>query len=57
MAYKKGFAAGGSNVPIRHFFVNLVFVDRSEFSAENPARTQRPETVVYNFRAERLKPH
>ena len=43
----KGFASGGSNVPVRHFFVNLSFVARSEFSAENPARTQSPETL-YN---------
>ena len=39
-AANKGFASGGSNVSVRHFFVYLSFVVRSEFSAENPARTQ-----------------
>jgi len=34
-----GLASGGVNVPVRQFFVNLGFVARSEFSAENPART------------------
>ena len=40
-----GFASGGSNVPVRHFFVNLSFVARSEFCAKNPARTQSPKTL------------
>ncbi len=40
--YNTGFASGGSNVNIRHFFVYLNFVARSEFSSENPARTQSP---------------
>ena len=38
-------ASGGVNVPVRHFFVNLRFVARSEFSCENPARTQSPEPL------------
>ncbi len=44
-ATNKGFASGGSNVNVRHFFVYLSFVARSEFSAENPARTQSPEPL------------
>lgn len=41
-----GFASGGSNIPVRHFFVYLSFVARSEFSAENPARTQSPDPLA-----------
>jgi len=42
----KGLASGGSNVSVRQFFVNLGFVARSEFSAENPARTPSPEPLA-----------
>lgn len=45
-AANKGFASGGSNVPVRHFFLYLSFVARTEFSVENPARTQSPETLA-----------
>lgn len=44
-ATNSGFASGGSNVPVRHFFVHLSFVARSEFSAENPAQTQSREAL------------
>jgi hypothetical protein len=35
-ATNSGFASGGSNVPVRHFFVHLSFVARSEFSVKTP---------------------
>jgi len=45
-ACNKGLASGGANVSVRQFFVNLGFVARSEFSAENPARTPSPEPLA-----------
>ena len=44
-AANKGLASGGANVSVRQFFVNLGFVARSKFSAENPAGTPSPETI------------
>ena len=48
-ATNKGLASGGANVPVRQFFVNLGFVARTEFSAENPARTPSPEPLTAIF--------
>jgi len=38
-------ASGGANVSVRQFFVNLSLVARTEFSAENPARTPSPKPL------------
>jgi len=51
----RGLASGGSNVPVRQFFVNLGFVARTEFSAENPARTPSPEPLVAMLTDDRAK--
>ena len=40
------FASGGSNASVRHLFVNLSFVAPSEFSVENPARTQSRSDAI-----------
>lgn len=55
-AANKGFASGGSNVPVRHFFVYLSFVARSEFSSKNPARTQSPKTLATIIEEKTKKP-